>query len=83
MPFRFVHSADIHLDSPLRTLALKNPLLRDLIANATRAAFEGLVTLAIDESVDAVLLAGDLYVSTGAEKGPLIGAEKGPLCLCI
>lgn len=24
MPFRFVHTADIHLDSPLRSLALRD-----------------------------------------------------------
>jgi len=28
MPFRFVHTADIHLDSPLRSLALRDEGLR-------------------------------------------------------
>jgi DNA repair exonuclease SbcCD nuclease subunit len=59
--YRFVHAADIHLDSPLRSLALRDPALADLIGNATRRAFIRLVDLCLDEQVDALLLAGDLY----------------------
>ena len=61
MAYRFVHAADIHLDSPLRSLALRNPDLAALIGNATRQAFVRIVDLCIDEQVDALLLAGDLY----------------------
>ena len=61
MAFRFVHSADIHLDSPLRSLALRDPALADLVGNATREAFTGMVRMCLDERVDALLLAGDLY----------------------
>ncbi|HEX5418864.1 MAG TPA: DNA repair exonuclease [Gammaproteobacteria bacterium] len=61
MAFRFVHSADIHLDSPLRSLALRDAELAELIGNATRRAFVNMVSLCIDERVDALLLAGDLY----------------------
>lgn len=61
MPYRFVHAADIHLDSPLRSLALRDPDLASLIGNATRRAFEGIVDLCLAEQVDALLLAGDLY----------------------
>jgi hypothetical protein len=31
MAFRFVHTADMHLDLPLRTLALREPALAELI----------------------------------------------------
>ncbi len=61
MPYRFVHAADIHLDSPLRSLALRDPALADLIGNATRRAFVRVIDLCLDEQVDALLLAGDLY----------------------
>ncbi len=61
MPYRFVHAADIHLDSPLRSLALRDTELADLIGNATRRAFANLVELCLNEQVDALLLAGDLY----------------------
>lgn len=61
MPFRFVHAADIHLDSPLRSLALRDLELAELIGNATRRAFIDIIDLCLDEQVDALLLAGDLY----------------------
>ena len=61
MPFRFVHTADIHLDSPLRSLALRNPALAELVGNATRQALVAIVDLCLAEQVDALLIAGDLY----------------------
>ena len=61
MPFRFVHTADVHLDSPLRSLALRDPELAELIGNATRRAFVNIIELCLSEQVDALLLAGDLY----------------------
>jgi exonuclease SbcD len=61
MPYRFVHAADIHLDSPLRSLAFRDPELAALIGNATRRAFVAIVDLCLEEQVDALLLAGDLY----------------------
>lgn len=61
LPYRFVHAADIHLDSPLKSLALRDPELAELIGNATRRAFENIVDLCLREQVDALLLAGDLY----------------------
>ena len=61
MPFRFVHTADIHLDSPLRSLALRDPEIAEMIGNATRQAFERTVDLCLEERVDALMIAGDLY----------------------
>jgi exonuclease SbcD len=61
MPYRFVHAADIHLDSPLRSLVLRDPELGELIGNATRRAFVSIIDLCLAEQVDALLLAGDLY----------------------
>jgi len=59
--FRFLHAADIHLDSPLRGLERYSGAPVDEIRGATRRAFENLVALAIEEEVAFVLLAGDLY----------------------
>lgn len=61
MAFRFLHTADLHLDSPLRSLALRDADLAALIAGATRHALRAIVDLALSEQVDAVLIAGDLY----------------------
>lgn len=61
MSFRFVHTADLHLDSPLRSLALRDPELAALIGDATRRALATIVDLCLEERVDALLIAGDLY----------------------
>lgn len=61
MPFRFVHTADIHLDSPLRSLAMRNSELAELIGGSTRQALVGIVDLCLEERVDALIIAGDLY----------------------
>lgn len=58
---RFVHAADIHLDSPLVGLERYAGAPVDLLRNATREAFENLVTLCLDEKVDLLLISGDLY----------------------
>jgi DNA repair protein SbcD/Mre11 len=61
MPFRFVHTADIHLDSPLRSLALRNAELAELVGDASRQALVAIVDLCLEEQVDALIIAGDLY----------------------
>ena len=60
---RFLHAADLHLDSPLQSLALRNPVLRERLSRASREALRRLVDVAIEESVDALVLAGDLFDS--------------------
>jgi DNA repair exonuclease SbcCD nuclease subunit len=59
--FRFLHAADVHLDSPLVGLDRYESAPVEAVRGATRRAFENLVGLAIDEEVAFVLLAGDLY----------------------
>ena len=59
--FRVIHTADIHLDSPLRSLAMRQEGLAELIGDATRLAFTRVVDLCLEERVDALLIAGDLY----------------------
>jgi DNA repair exonuclease SbcCD nuclease subunit len=58
---KFIHCADIHLDSPLRGLEKYEGAPVEEIRGATRRAFEEIIRLALDESVDFVLIAGDLY----------------------
>jgi DNA repair exonuclease SbcCD nuclease subunit len=59
--FKFLHAADIHLDSPLRGLERYDGAPAEEIRAATRRAFENLVDLALTEEVAFLLLAGDLY----------------------
>ena len=58
---KFIHTSDIHLDSPLRGLEYYEGAPVDSIRGATRQAFKNLVELAISEKVDFILIAGDLY----------------------
>ena len=59
--FKFIHAADIHLDSPLQGLSRYESAPVDTIRDACRRAFKNLVDLAIEEKVAFVILAGDLY----------------------
>ena len=59
--FKFLHAADIHLDSPLRGLDRYEGCPVDEIRGATRAALKRLVDLAVAERVAFVLIAGDVY----------------------
>ncbi len=58
---KFIHSADIHLDSALHGLERYEGAPVEEIRSATRRAFDNLIELAIDEQVAFVLLVGDLY----------------------
>lgn len=58
---RFIHAADIHLDSPLRGLGSYEDMPADTLRGATRAAFTRLVEEALALEVDFIVIAGDLY----------------------
>lgn len=59
--FKFIHAADLHIDSPLQGLEQYEGAPVEQLRGATRRAFENLVDLSVDEQVDFVVLAGDLY----------------------
>ncbi|KYF62554.1 metallophosphoesterase [Sorangium cellulosum] len=58
---KFVHAADLHIDSPLRGLDRYPGAPVEQIRGATRRALENLVSLCLTEEVDLLLLAGDIY----------------------
>lgn len=58
---KLLHAADLHIDSPLRGLERYPDAPVAAMRTATRRATEKLVQLALDEAVDAVLIAGDVY----------------------
>lgn len=64
MAFKFIATADIHLDSPLRGLERYEGAPVEEIRGATRKAFDHLVDFAISEQVALVTIAGDLYDGT-------------------
>jgi len=58
---KFVHAADLHLDSPLCGLPRYEGAPIEAIRGATRRAFENLIDLCLDEGASFLLLAGDVY----------------------
>ncbi len=61
MNFKFLHAADLHLDSPLLGLAAKSADLAERIEDASRRALDQLVDTAIAEECRFVILAGDIF----------------------
>ena len=59
--FKFLHAADIHLDSPQRGLERYEGAPVAECRGATRRALENLVDLALAEKVAFVMIVGDLY----------------------
>ncbi len=62
---RLLHTADVHLGAKFLSLGDKGAAQREQI----RASFKKLISLAIAEDVDVVLIAGDLF---DANQQPLI-----------
>lgn len=58
---KFIHAADLHLDSPLRGLSRYEGAPVEALRGATRRALENLVDFAIKEDVAFLVIAGDLY----------------------
>jgi len=58
---KFVHAADLHLDSPLLSLQRRDARQVERMRRATRDAFTRLVDLCVEEAAAFLLIAGDLY----------------------
>jgi len=61
---KFIHAADIHLDSPLTGLSAYPDAPVEMLRTATRDAFTKLVSEAVEQQVDFMVIAGDLYDGT-------------------
>jgi exonuclease SbcD len=59
--FSFIHTADLHLDSPFSGLHRVDGRMASLLREATFRAFENVLELALRERVDFLLVAGDVY----------------------
>jgi exonuclease SbcD len=60
-PFSFIHTADLHLDSPFTGLRQVDGTVASLIKDSTFRAFDNVVDLALRHKVDFLLVAGDVY----------------------
>jgi DNA repair protein SbcD/Mre11 len=60
---KFIHCADLHIDSPFKGIGNINPELQNILCNSTFEAFNKIITIALENKVDFVLIAGDIYDS--------------------
>ncbi|GAA0133870.1 exonuclease SbcCD subunit D [Paenibacillus sp. YSY-4.3] len=61
IPFRFIHAADLHLDSPFAGMSGIPDVLRGQLQESTFAALDHLIELAIAEEADFLVVSGDVY----------------------
>ncbi|MDR0921904.1 MAG: metallophosphoesterase [Lactobacillales bacterium] len=58
---RFIHTADLHMDRAFEGIQPKNQEFGNLLEKAKRKLIENIATVAIEEQVDFVILAGDTF----------------------
>ncbi len=75
--FRFVHAADLHLDSPFRGLVDIAPHVASVLQQATFDAYDAIIDLCIERDADALLVAGDVFDRCAGPQSPPRCA-KGP-----
>jgi len=62
MSFRFLHTGDLHLDSPFVGLTAEAPAgVAETLREATLQSWQGIVQIALDERVDFMVVAGDVF----------------------
>ena len=59
--FRFIHAADLHIDSPFIGLAGKSEAFAERLDQASRQAFDNVVSLAQEGQCSFIVIAGDLF----------------------
>lgn len=58
---RFAHLADLHLDTPFRGIGALDPALQTSLVDASLQAWDLAVDLCLQQRLDFVLIAGDVY----------------------
>lgn len=60
---KFIHTADLHLDTPFKGLSEWNRELAARLKDATFSSFRRIVDLCLEERVDFLVIAGDIFDS--------------------
>lgn len=60
-PIRFLHTADLHLDSPFKGMSAAGPDELARLQQSTFAAFDRFIAYAVKERPDFIVIVGDLY----------------------
>lgn len=58
---KILHAADLHLGTPLKAVSEQSDRVRKALQDATYEALKRIVDTAIEEAVEVVLFAGDIY----------------------
>lgn len=66
--FSFIHTADLHLDSPFKGISELDEKISSELTEATFKTFNKIVDLGIEKQVDFLLIVGDVY--DGADRNP-------------
>ena len=75
--YRFVHAADLHLDSPFRGLSAAAPEQAEALRRTTFEAYDRIIELCIEQHVDALLVAGDIFDSADNSLGAQLRFRDG------
>jgi exonuclease SbcD len=73
---RFVHAADLHLDSPFRGIGHASTALKDRLQSATLRALGRVVSHTIESKADFLIIAGDIYDSRDRNLRALVAFRK-------
>ena len=78
---KFLHAADLHLGAPLESLGESiDSASFERVKSLVNRAFDRLIDVAIEESVEFVVLAGDVYDTAdrdpGARRRLLLGLRR-------
>ncbi len=73
----FIHTADLHLDTPFKGLTSVDPDLAAYLKQATFAAFDNIVAACLREKVDFLLIAGDVFDSRTRSLGAQLKFQEG------
>jgi DNA repair exonuclease SbcCD nuclease subunit len=67
--YKFIHAADLHIESPYRGVTSMNKQLGNALINHGIQAYENLIETCIREAVDFLLIAGDSFDSESGSLG--------------
>jgi exonuclease SbcD len=74
---KFVHAADLHLDSPMKGLAAYPGAPVEAMRGATRQALESLVELCVEEDAELLVTAGDVYDGDWSRRAARASPQAG------
>ncbi|SDC76648.1 DNA repair exonuclease SbcCD nuclease subunit [Terribacillus halophilus] len=72
----FIHAADLHLDSQMEGLTAAHPTMKSRLQESTFQSLKKLVQSAIDNKVDFILLAGDIFDSNRQSLKALVALRE-------